>query len=373
MNPLDLQLSQLWDGELAADEAAALRARIASEPEVARRWERLCAAMDGLAALPAELPAPPLATPKAPKAGWGPTAVPWLVAAAAVVLWLRPIPEADRVLLDGTEWVDGAVTVLAADLAVEVDGRAEISVEPQGGAPRGGGQEDPMGRRSAVLAAVAGAVVTVVVYEGTAVVRAESGAPVVVEAGDHYRTSGAAAEPGTPRTPAEQQDHLARLVADLEAAKAALAAAEFEGAFTRGQLAAMQGEVSEWPADVPEALGPERFRAGLEAQLAALPDVVVAEVDCSEYPCVAAIQYTGAEEGDGWRDRIGEAVHGWYEGMNLENVSMNVNTSRFRDDRGNESRYVIFGAHTDKGGDVGTRTDFRIDGMVDDLGARLGE
>ena len=95
-------------------------------------------------------------------------------------------------------------------------------------------------------------------------------------------------------------------------------------------------------------------------------------MDCSEYPCVGAIRYTGPSSED-WGQPIGEAVRGWLGEVGGEDMSISVNTSRFRnDDR--EERYVIFGAHSgDRDTDVGTRTEYRIDAMVDELGAKLKE
>ncbi len=379
MTPLDEQLSRLWDGDLPEAEARALRDRIGREPEVARRWERLRAALAALAALPAERTPPPLRAARPAKRSWA-GLVPWALAAAAVVLWLRSWPEPDRVLVAGTEWIDGEAQVLAGDVIVEVDGRVQLLVEPAGGVPRGGGadEEDPMWSRSTVVAAVAGAVVTVVVYEGTAVVRAESGAPVVVEAGDRYRTGGSpAAAPAPAAAPGgadeDRQERLARLQAELAAAQEALAAAEFEGALTRGQLEAMQGVVSEWPADAPEPLTPDAFRAGLEATLASLPDAKIAEIDCSEYPCLAAIAYTGEGPAADWFTGAEGGIKGWIDTMNLPSVSMSVNTSRFRDDEGHDESYLIFGAHSSSDEGVGTRTKYRLDGLVEEIGSRLGE
>jgi hypothetical protein len=280
--------------------------------------------------------------------------------------------------------VDGELELAAGDVLVDVDGSAWISVEPAGGAARVGGPnpEEPMDRTN-IAALAAGAVVTVAVYEGTAVVRAASGdagEPVVIEAGQTRRiappTAGHDARAGASGAPqsAARQQQIQELERQLEEVQHALDEARFEGALTRGQLAALQGTPSEWPADVPEALTPARFRAELEAHLAGLPDVAVAEVDCAEYPCIAALHYTGPAAGDDWNQPLGSAARAWIsEALGTENVSMSVNTSRFRDGE-HEERYLLFGAHADgRDSDVGVRTEYRMDAMVDALGDQVRE
>ncbi len=363
--------SRLYSRDLPEAEARALEHRIATEPDVAAGWRRFLATMEALDALPDTLPAPPL---RKIRRSWT-TAVRWALAAAALLaLALRPsAPE--LVLAVGGQLVDGELSLLAGDAIVDVDGKVWIGVEPREGALR---VEEPQGdlmQRKTWLAGLAGAAVTVVVYEGSAVVRASPGAePMTVNAGETHRIPGDAPIAATPRTPEERRLDVARLEAELEAAEKALAEAKFEGALTRGQLQAVQGVPSEWPKDVLPAVSPERFKAELEAQLADVPDVEISHVDCEEYPCIAAIRYTGASSDDSWQKPIGDSVHGWLEGVyGPDGMSISTNTSRFRNGDKSAS-YVIFGAHSgDDAPDVGTRTEYRIDGLVDDLGAELKE
>lgn len=373
MTPLPEKLSALWSGDLPEAEARELRHRIATEPETALHWKRLCAAMDALDELPVVRTPPPLRSPRSTPARSGAWIAAPLLAAAAAAWWFLPGAGPEMVLVEGSQWVDGEVHLLAGDAVVDVDGKVWVSVEPANGVPRVGvpNVEDPM-NKSTLIAGLAGAIVTVVVYEGTAVVRAESStAPVTVHAGETHHTQLRPPPSDAASTPESRAENIARLQAQLADAEKALAEAQFEGALTRGQLAAVQGTPTPWPSDIPPEIGPERFRAELEAKLADLPDVSVAEVDCTEYPCVAALQYTGALTNDDWSHPIGETVRTWLTGVIGEDMSLSVNTSRFRNGD-QEGRYVIFGAHQDgQDSDVGTRVDFRIDGMVDELGERL--
>jgi anti-sigma factor RsiW len=370
-------LSRLWSGELPADEAAALEHRIATEPAVAEQWARLGRAMAALEALPDAMTPPPLRTTHRPAARVRTrTIAPLLLAAAAAAaLWFVPRADPVLVLVDGAQWVDGDVRLAAGDAEIDVDGKVWISVEPAAPLARVGvpNVEDPM-NKSTIVAGLAGALVTIVVYEGTAVVRAESGpAPVVVGAGETHHTR----LPGTPApavaaTPEARAENIARLQAELAEVQNALAEARFQGALTRGQLAAMQGTPSPWPDGVPAELTPGQFREKLEATLADVEDVEIAEVDCDEYPCVAAIRYTGASAEGGWNQPIADATRAWLGGVIGEHMSISTNVSEFRNDDSVE-RYVLVGAHeADGDSDVRERTEFRIDGMVDELGSRLG-
>jgi hypothetical protein len=368
------QLSMLWSRDLPEAEAQALRERIATEPEVAVQWRQLCAAMDALGELPDELPAPPLRAPSRPQRRLTvPRAVPWLLAAAAAVALAMPRPRPAVVLAAGGQWVEGDLRLLAGDVPVDIDGKVWVSVEPAAGVARVERPEDPM-RKSTWMGGLAGALVTVAVYEGSAVVHAAPGdRGVVVGPGETHQTGAPRAAPSADLSPEARQQNIARLEADLAAAQQALAEAKFEGALTRGQLVAMQGKPSEWPSDIPADLGPERFRAELEKQLEGVPDIRVTDVDCDEYPCIAAIEYTGTGDDD-WHEPIGDAVRGWLEQvLGPDDLSLSLNNSRFRDgDR--DARYMVFGAHTEgRDSDVGTRTEFRMDALVDELGQRLTE
>lgn len=362
-------LSRLWSRDLPEDEARALEDRIAADPALAKRWRDFRATMEALDALPSEMAPPPLRIRQPTRASWS-RYIPWAVAAMAAIWALIPRSGPVLVLADGGQLVEGDVSVLAADAIVDVDGTAWISVEPRTGVARVEGPEGDM-QRSTWMAGLAGAAVTVLVYEGTAVVKASPGAePVVVHAGEKRVIGQPPA--AAPATPEQRAADVARLEEELTKAKQDLAAAQFEGALTRGQLTALQGNPSEWPTDVPARARPERFQAELEARLKDHPELKVDRVDCDEYPCIAAVKYLGDAESDEWAKPIADDARAFMKDLyGSDGLSMSVNTSRFQD-ADESAAYVIFGAtEPDVGEDVGTRTSYRIDGMVKDLGSEL--
>ena len=132
------QLSALLDGDLSAEEEAAVRQRIATEPEVAAAFEHLRQVTSDLSNLPEE-PAPRELDEKIARRD-GPATVDqawrkmlrwggW-VAAAAIVVVLLPGTSAQHVIVDGTELVEGDAAVWAGDHRVEVDGAVRIAVTP---------------------------------------------------------------------------------------------------------------------------------------------------------------------------------------------------------------------------------------------------
>jgi len=381
---LQEQLSRLLSDDLTAAEAQALRTRIATEPEVASEWRAMQDLAFALGELPAEVTPPALREPGGSRPANVVIArlIPWMVAAAAGVLWFLGGSAPDLLLMDGSELVDGEVTVMAGDTRVDVDGVALISVEPPHGAVRVPGpeqQEDPMNGKL-IAAGLAGALVTVAVYEGTALISTADGAvPTVVEAG-HTSVVGTPRNtpqkvfrPAPPPAGESPDATIERLSGELAEARQALAEAAFEGAMTRGQLQAMQGVPSDWPDDVASTFGPDDFEAELRNRIDGIDDVSIADVDCSEYPCMAAIEYTGGGDGDDWSDSIEEAVGAWANEHLGEKVSMSVNQSRFKSDDG-DHRFMIFGAHhSDRDSDVGVRLGYRMDGLVDELGQTLTE
>jgi hypothetical protein len=299
-------LSRLLDADLTEGDAATLRERLADEPELARAWRTMQALPDQLATLPSLQP--PAATPKGPARFWraprgagGPGGRLPAVAALAALLalasfgpWLRA--PADQVLLAGSAWVRGDVDLLAAGTTVHVDGRAWIHVEPPGGLLREGDvnlPELPTMDRKQVLAALAGAAITVTVYEGRALLSPDDGAPVTVEAGETWSS----AEP--PERPPATRVRVARsagadpsdpatLQAENAALRAELAATHARAAMLSGQLHTYQGEPQPWTDDIPEAFRPDAFEAAIRRALGELgnPEALVS-LDCSEYPCLA--------------------------------------------------------------------------------------
>ena len=388
MSPLDEQLSRYLDGDLPPRDAAALEARIDREPPVAAALEDLRAVRDALRSLPTEATPPPLRppsdTPDADASPWryALPLIPWALAAAAVLLLLlRPTPPAVVTLTAGTTELAGDLRIAAGDVHIDLDGRARIRVipmEPPPGVLRPAEAEDPMNVRLP-LAALAGAAVTVAVIEGTALVTgadADTGHLVTSGAAATFGPGGAAIDAPPPRGTTEDapaaratalRTRIAQLEGELQSTREELAAQSFTAELAAGQLAQLQGSPSAWPEDVPESMTPERFEEELATRIAELEGVEIDHVDCTEYPCIAAMRLIDGAEVGGWEDE-GNPVRAWIEGTLGSGSNVSVNTSRFRHDD-YEARFVLFSA---RGGehdsDVGVRTKYRMDAMVEELG-----
>jgi hypothetical protein len=124
-------LSRLLDGELDPDAANALRARIASEPDLREAWEMMTA----LPAAIAELPQPAfssewadLALVQRPSVRSLGSWIGWGVAAAALLLHLLPAP-APVVVGPGSSvtLLNGVVSAAGQTLVVEGQARVQVS------------------------------------------------------------------------------------------------------------------------------------------------------------------------------------------------------------------------------------------------------
>lgn len=346
-----------------------------------------------LGELPAALPVPPgldaavlaaapeVIEPPRARRSW-PWAVGGAAAAALALLLLRPAPPASHALLAGQTLVEGEGRVEVGALAVRVDGRALVAVEPPGALARGVEQEvDDMTAKHAMLAALGGAALTVTVYEGSAWLEGEGDEVIEVLPGESrvVRVPGGAASgealAGTPRRELERsgapsgeagEDPHAR-IAQLEDELQAL---RFEAAVAKGQLLREVGEPLAWPEDLPEAYEPEAFEDWLEDQVAALGDAEIAAVDCSEYPCVAVVR--SLDEGSGWEDRL-KALHQGAEdhGFGEDVSAMAMVAERDHGDGPPVRLYGLALAHGESEEAVGVRTQHRTQGLIQDLGEEL--
>jgi anti-sigma factor RsiW len=370
---LDEELSRLLAGDLTEPEASALRARIAHEPDVAHAYAQMAALVDALGALPETAPAPPLrVVPLRSPLRRAADVVPWLLAAAACVAWLLATSGTPDVLLaSGESWVQGDLTIAAADVTIDLEGTARIRVEPPAFGQRVAGKEDEM-TRGHLLAGVAGAAVTVAVVEGVAVVRAAHGQPVELAAGDTQAFGGDTRHPKGAALPTDRaalERHLALLQHELAVTQDALQLEQFSGALTRGQLAAVQGTPQPWPAKIHPTMTAEHFGQELAKRFADVPGVEVRNVDCSEYPCIAALEFTTAS--DVVEHDAAIRIAGWVQEAYGDDHSLSMDRSRFVHDDA-EARYIVFGAHAGQDDpNVQAREKWRIDSLVEQLGEDL--
>lgn len=117
-------------------------------------------------------------------------------------------------------------------------------------------------------------------------------------------------------------DRIRRLETQLDQLRA-------ENAVTRGRLKAVEGEVQPWTKDLPITVQPSAFRAEL-SKLVDAAGGTVEEVDCSEYPCVAAIRWpAGITEADLMRrvDGVEDGLKAL--GASGDALSTYAKTSRF--------------------------------------------
>lgn len=297
----DEALSRLLADDLPAAEAAAWRARIANDPEVAAAWAALQLLSRDLEALPAE-PVPEALIARVVRqsrpvstrpARWPRLGRLFAVAAAlAVVVWAAmPTPRPTVELVRGEQRVVGDVRMVAGGVPIHVDGAATIRVEPQRHPVREVRQEGSM-RTESIVSFGAGVLVTVAVTQGVAWVTEPDQAVASEVVAGQTRTVGVPPAPGALAAQGDavviRLDETASAEDRTEALEKAIAELTFERDILRGQLVAAGGEELPWPDDLPAELGPEQFEATLQAALGDF-DAQIVEVDCSEYPCLAVL------------------------------------------------------------------------------------
>jgi len=270
---------------------------------------------DALGALSTEDTPPPgldarvLTTPPTAPAWWRPV----LAVAAGVLLGigiggaLATTPA--HTLTPGRHIVQGPAELKVPGGVLALDGVVYVDLrEPGGSVVRAGGHQDPDPRMSPMptsrdlIAAAAGAGVTFAVVQGTAAWTADGseattpiaqGEALTVKAGSavpkaHQRvvvqTDGPTPTPAAgSRSVAELEDENAQLREELDALT-------FELKATQGQLAAYGAVATDWPDDLPEGFRPDPFSDWAEELVADIPGYSLAEVDCTEFPCLVVVQ-----------------------------------------------------------------------------------
>ena len=357
------RLSRLLDGDLPPEEEAELHAQIRDDPEVAAAYQSLQQLVTRLDALPVELPAPPLTIRTS---SWGPAG--WGVAVAAIAalgLFSLQVPPQPQVVLEtGRTHLIGDLQLIAADRPVHLEGDALFVIEPQ---------ETSMHLPSTAAGLVAGAALTITLYQGTATITGEPGEPThVLHAGETQTYALGATKAHSTKPHANSQsleERLAEAEAKLEVAEKKLQEASFSGALLRGQLSSLQGERSEWPENTPAAMRPQGFKAGLEKLLDGRKDVRVDWVDCDEYPCLASVEYLGDDPNQWMEDT--KAMFGDWFAESMDDVSMSMSMSQEDDGDGLHTYGVIAGHEPSE--EVAARTRFRMDELSQGEGQRHSE
>lgn len=382
-------LSALADGDLPAGDAALLRARIEADPRLAAAFAALQALPDALASLPLEIPparldegilhgprpAPPVAVaetlpppePVAAPAPWRRSSLRWFAAAAALaaaVFLVVPRPAPVVVIEAGLHRVEGRVSVLAGDHRIDVDGATEVHVEPTRPLARGRGVEVPM-KRSEVLAAGFGALVTVSVIEGSAMLRGPDGEVEALRSGDTRRWGEERGVAGPGRVVQVRSDGPAAAATTPEALAGEVERLRMENALLRGQIANLTGVPQPWPAQLAALYRPEGFEARAKALLGETQGVHLARVDCDEYPCIAV--YRIEDPSRPLDDVLREPLDDTYG----DDANIMVWGIRSMDDNGASYSLAAVAVTPDENADdldaLRTRVNTRVEPLVDEL------
>ncbi len=387
----DETLSRFLAGDLDPATEDRVAAAVEDDPAVAARLEEMVALVEGLGALPldalddADVAAALDVPPPRERARFVTGAL--VAAVAVVVVWFgvwAPRPDPVVTVGFGHHAVDGTAALAVGDVRVRVDGKAAIAVEPKRALRRGqGAQEAPMAMRDGLMGAAVGALVTVAVSEGRAWIDAPGAAGQVVQAGDEAsaRTTlsppdGVAASPQPVRVvhlPAGKDSDAggeaptaAALREENASLRDALRRAELEASVARSQLETVTGRPSDWPDDLPEAWTAEATRARLDALATDVPGLEVAELDCSEYPCIAVFQVPLA--GDPEADRaVMDRIH--EQGAPADDVGAMTMASKVEDDDGGAAGITMVTAWMPEGGSIADPVHVRTRSRLDMLGA----
>ncbi|MCP4807425.1 MAG: hypothetical protein GY913_28825 [Proteobacteria bacterium] len=370
-------LSRLLAGELSPDEEEALYDRIAEDPMLAAEWDEMQDLPGLLADLPDEAPPADLdalvLTEDPPRISLARYA-PWALAAAFILFAVWPAGNATHsTLLSGQQLVEGpAVVHLAGDVTVEIDGVAHIFVEPSPELVRVTGVKEKNMTPKHLLAAAAGAAITITVYEGTALISDSDAAPVEVQAGDTHRIDGvAAAEPQAEPLPTRTADiTLPQALERIDELEAALARSEFEGALVEGRIVQHEGLAQSWPDHVPSSLQPDAFADQLRKALSETDDADLVELDCDEFPCIATLSVPAVGENENWAAPLEDFDESFEFDRTEWATKINASTFQINDDQYNYWT-LAFIPRDETHIEVGERVGYRIEEKVEALSAEL--
>jgi ferric-dicitrate binding protein FerR (iron transport regulator) len=387
MKPPYESLSRLHSGDLPEAEASALKELLLSDPEAARTAQELEQLVSRLSSLPEQAPPrelddqvlgrlPAMRPPSRARPRLSGGALPWVgfagaLAATAVLAWLPP-PPTQIVVHSGEQIVEGRAELLAADALIELDGRARITMEPSPPSVRGPAPEGSMKVIMGSLGGAAvGAVVTVAVLQGHATVTAPDGARIELDAGERHVVDAGGGGGGLQVVQTSftgtAEERAAALQAEVTRLEQELAAAKFEGAVARGQIAREQGEPVPWPKEVDPDFLPAAFEANLRAELAKIPGLEIHALDCEEFPCVVTLFGQG-DFGEQLKQLPETLTSSYYP---ESGVWMGVANST--DEKGPRSAagIAVLPPSTEKDDALRTRTDFRAGNMLRELEEQL--
>ena len=369
-------LSRLLAGELSPDQEAELLARIARDPQLQAEWNAMQELPGLLAALPDDAPPPELDAEilreDPPRISFARYA-PWALAAAFLLFAVWPSGTPEQItMLSGQQLVEGpAVVHLANDVTVEVDGSAHIFVEPSPELVRVTGAKEKNMTPKTLLAAAAGAAITITVYEGSALISSSDAAPVEVEAGETHRIAGETTPPVTESLPTRTENiTLPQALERIDQLEAELARAEFEGSLAEGRIIQHEGIPQAWPDQVPPLLEPDTFADAIRGEVLKIPGAELVEVDCDEFPCLATVTVPAVGDNSDWGAQL-QPIEDVFE-MDDDDWGTWINASTFRvnEDQHNYWTLAVL-PQCEDGYDTAERIKYRIDQKVEGISAEL--
>lgn len=235
------------------------------------------------------------------------------------------------------------------------------------------------------LSAAAGALVTIVVYEGTATIRGADDADTTLAAGQ----SAAFEAPGAPGAPVVKRvvrraptastlpagEDLAPEVADhITALQDRIAELELQTDLQRGRLQSHEGTPQEFPEDLPPAYRPEGFEAALLESLGEDMPGEIVSVDCDEFPCLAILR-SGTDD-DAWTAWMSDTSARIEDGpLANDDLGLGMFHHNTKSDDGTDVFLTGLAITPGEGGDedLGERTRFRMMGQLKSFSADLSE
>lgn len=239
-------------------------------------------------------------------------------------------------LIAGSQLVEGEnIELWVGPSRLRIDGLARVDVEPASPVVRSSAQEDPMVVRS-LVAAAAGAAITVTVYEGTAYLfPADSAEPLEIHEGSSLRHGGpnlAAQAPVEAAPRPVEVDALDGATADyvgqLEADNRAL---RFENQLLKGQSEVAGGLPVAWPDELNAGLTADAFEASMRKAGEGVEGLEMLQVDCSEYPCIAAMWVPTGGDMSALQANLSSMSNALSENLGLDDLSMSTSVSMEND------------------------------------------
>lgn len=228
--------------------------------------------------------------------------------------------------------------------------------------------------RSHFAAAFAGAVVSVSVLEGHAWIRGTAdAAPLSLDAGVTTAVTVGGQTPrvaGSGRSGSPKPLDLPAAQARIRDLESQLAAAKLDAGLSHGALTTHEGTPQRWPDDASAPFRPDAFRARLEEAVRGVPGAAIAEVDCDEFPCVAAL--ATVSEAEDWADSLGAVQKSMSADPRFGAVGVTAMAQETNDGELQHRLYVFALSPAGADSDAQTRTQYRAKSLLDQLGGGAG-